>query len=164
MAQAARKDKPKEAAALLQEAANNLKIVVHLDPHSARGYDLLGQVEHEQGKPKEAAAALAMAAWVLATSPRDAMRNGRRAVDLATEVARETGGRDPQALDTLAAAYAEVGDFSRAMGAGTAAFKIATQQGETRLAVAIGARLDLYRQGRPFRDERPDASEKTGGM
>ena len=79
-------------------------------------------------------------------------------------VARETGGRDPQALDTLAAAYAEVGDFPKAMGAGVAAFKIATQQGETRLAVAIGARLELYRQGKPFRDERPEASEKTGGM
>ena len=105
-----------------------------------------------------------MAAWVLATSPRDAMRNGPRAVLLATEVARETGGRDPQALDTLAAAYAEVGDFSKAMEAGTVALKIATQQGETNLAGAIAARLEVYQHGKPFRDERAEASEKTGGM
>ena len=53
-------------------------------------------------------------AWVLATSPDDKLRDGARAVKLATKAAEATGYETPHILSTLAAAYAETGDFENA--------------------------------------------------
>src|SRR5207248_340591 len=53
-------------------------------------------------------------ARLLATSDDPRVRDGARALDLALEVNRRTGDRDPRALDTLAAAYAVVGRFDEA--------------------------------------------------
>src|SRR5262249_42559560 len=54
-------------------------------------------------------------AWFLATSPDARVRDGPRAVASATRACELTGWTDPVTLDTLAAAYAEVGDFDRAV-------------------------------------------------
>jgi hypothetical protein len=54
-------------------------------------------------------------AYALATSPRESLRDGPRAVRLAQAVVAETEGRHPDYLDTLAAAYAETGAFDRAI-------------------------------------------------
>jgi tetratricopeptide (TPR) repeat protein len=53
-------------------------------------------------------------AWVLATSPQDAVRDGKRAVELATRACEETKYGQSHILSTLAAAYAETGDFESA--------------------------------------------------
>jgi tetratricopeptide (TPR) repeat protein len=53
-------------------------------------------------------------AWVLATSPDDELRDGKRALELATKAAELTGYETPHILSTLAAAYAETGDFEAA--------------------------------------------------
>jgi Tfp pilus assembly protein PilF len=53
-------------------------------------------------------------AWVLATSPDDDLRDGKRAVELATKAAEQTNYETPHILSTLAAAYAETGDFENA--------------------------------------------------
>ena len=52
-------------------------------------------------------------AWLLATCPQAALRNGVKAVGLAREVDRLSGAKDPGYLDTLAAAFAEAGQFPR---------------------------------------------------
>ena len=54
------------------------------------------------------------AAWMLATCRIDKLRNGKRAIELATQAIAELG---PTAsyVGTLAAAYAEVGDFEKAV-------------------------------------------------
>jgi tetratricopeptide (TPR) repeat protein len=54
-------------------------------------------------------------AWVLATSPEENLRNGQRALKLATKAAEGTGYEIPHILSTLAAAYAETGDFDNAV-------------------------------------------------
>jgi Flp pilus assembly protein TadD len=54
-------------------------------------------------------------AWVLCTSPDDKLRNGRRALELANEVCKQTDYKLPHILSTLAAAYAEMGDFDNAV-------------------------------------------------
>ena len=53
-------------------------------------------------------------AWVLATSPKDDLRDGKRAVKLATKACEETDYKAGHILSTLAAAYAETGDFETA--------------------------------------------------
>jgi tetratricopeptide (TPR) repeat protein len=54
-------------------------------------------------------------AWVLATSPDDKLRDGARAVKLATKASELTGNQTPHVLSTLAAAHAESGDFKSAI-------------------------------------------------
>jgi len=53
-------------------------------------------------------------AWVLATSPDDKVRDGARALKMATKAAEASGYEVPHILSTLAAAYAETGDFDNA--------------------------------------------------
>jgi tetratricopeptide (TPR) repeat protein len=53
-------------------------------------------------------------AWVLATSPDDKLRDGARALKMATKAAEASGYETPHILSTLAAAYAETGDFDNA--------------------------------------------------
>ena len=53
-------------------------------------------------------------AWVLATSPDDELRDGKRAIELATKACELTEYKKPHILSTLAAAYAETGDFDKA--------------------------------------------------
>lgn len=54
-------------------------------------------------------------AWVLCTSPDDKVRDGARALKLATKAAESSGYETPHILSTLAAAYAETGDFDNAV-------------------------------------------------
>lgn len=54
-------------------------------------------------------------AWVLATSTFDELRDGERAIVLAEKAADLTDYKEAYILSTLASAYAEVGDFERAV-------------------------------------------------
>jgi tetratricopeptide (TPR) repeat protein len=54
-------------------------------------------------------------AWVLATSPVDELRDGKKAVEYATKACEVTGFAESHILSTLAAAYAEAGDFENAI-------------------------------------------------
>ena len=60
-------------------------------------------------------------AWVLATSPTDELRDGERAVELATKACEVTKYDAPHILSTLAAGYAETGDFEEAVKRSTEA-------------------------------------------
>jgi tetratricopeptide (TPR) repeat protein len=55
------------------------------------------------------------AAWILATCPDASFRDGKRAVELATQACEDTHWKQFFVLDTLAAAYAEAGDFPNAI-------------------------------------------------
>ena len=92
-------------------------------------------------------------AWVLATCPDASIRNGTEALALAQRVVKASRGKDPSILDTLAAAYAEVGRFSEAAQTARQALVIATQQEGTQPVVeGLKARLALYEANAPFRD------------
>jgi tetratricopeptide (TPR) repeat protein len=54
-------------------------------------------------------------AWFLATCWDDSIRDGKRAIEVATKLCELTEWKDPDALDTLAATYAEAGQFDDAV-------------------------------------------------
>ncbi|MDY7093143.1 MAG: tetratricopeptide repeat protein [Acidobacteriota bacterium] len=91
-------------------------------------------------------------AWIYATHPDAEIRNGAKAVKLAESARDATGSRDPIALDTLAAAYGEVGRFEDAVAAATQAADLAQAGGRPDLAAAIEAHRTELQAGRPLRD------------
>ena len=87
-------------------------------------------------------------AWLRATCPDAKHRNGQQAVEYATKACELTAWKDANQLDTLAAAYAETGDFAKA---------VEWQEKGMSLAPAdqkadYESRLKLYRDHKPFRD------------
>lgn len=89
-------------------------------------------------------------AWLLATLDDDSVRNGKRAVELAQVIASKRKG-DPGALDTLAAAYAEAGDFDGAVATAMQAYELANRAGNDNLAKKVQARIESYREKQPHR-------------
>jgi Zn-dependent protease len=89
-------------------------------------------------------------AWLLATCPIDALRNGHEAVEHATYACEATGWSRPNCVGTLAAAYAEVGDFQQAVNLQQrvlADHAYCQKYGEA----TVTGRLRLYEQGVPCR-------------
>jgi len=80
-------------------------------------------------------------AWLLSTSADSTLRNGSEAVLLAGHAVELTRGHEPMLLGTLAAAYAENGDFDRAVETQQRAAELADQQGNARLAAMLKGRL-----------------------
>ena len=69
-------------------------------------------------------------AWLLATFPDSNLRDGAEAVRLAERASALTDRRVPTLLATLAAAYAETGDFSRGIASGEEALSRARSLGD----------------------------------
>lgn len=90
-------------------------------------------------------------AWILATCPVDHLRDGPEALRLAEAVNQRTEYGVPQALDTLAAALANVDRFEEAVEIGEQGRQRAIELGDDELVAEIRARLALYRSGRPYR-------------
>ncbi|UCG32970.1 MAG: hypothetical protein JSU68_15060, partial [Phycisphaerales bacterium] len=93
-------------------------------------------------------------AWALATCPEDGLRKGEEAVVLAKWVAGEKGHDEPRSLDTLAAAYAEAGDYQQAVEASRRALRLARERGFADLASGIEQRSAMYEAGVPYREKR----------
>lgn len=98
---------------------------------------------------EQSALNLGVAAWTLATSPADEVRDGRRAVELATKACDVTGYKNSNLLDTLAAAFAETGDFESASQFAQKALDLATEDADSQEAAA---HLETFKNRRPWRD------------
>ena len=90
-------------------------------------------------------------AWVLASSPDPSQRNGIKAVEFAQKTIQLTGENDPSSLDTLAAAYAERGNFPEAIERATRALELAKSANDKDLSAQIEERLELYQRQKPYR-------------
>ena len=90
-------------------------------------------------------------AWIYATSPDALIRNGEEAVLLAKRACELTEFEKVTALDTLAAAYAEQGNFKKAVEYQLEAITLATPLQEKELQ----KRVNLYRSERPYREPKP---------
>ncbi len=92
-------------------------------------------------------------AWRLATAQDEAVRDGAKALNLAMLCNMLTGNKEPVALDTLAAAYAEEGRFDEAADAARRAVDILRQSGANpERLVETEARLVLYENRKPYRE------------
>ncbi len=90
-------------------------------------------------------------AWLRATCPDAAFRDGAAAIELAQRAIELSHGKTPEALDTLAAAYAEAGMFSKAAETVGEALDLARQQNKAALVEGLKARLWLYEAETPYR-------------
>ena len=90
-------------------------------------------------------------AWVLSTSPEDKLRDGKRAVELAKKACEVTNFEAPHILSTLAAAYAESGDFKSAIEWSTKAVELGRQKLPEQVD-QLQQELDSYKAGKPFRE------------
>jgi TPR repeat protein len=145
-----------EALKWFREAANNGNIAAQRDLGglyaTGRGVEQ-NSAEAIKWYRKAAEAGLPSAqndfAWMLATSTDASLRNGLLAVTFAEKAVTATRRSDASFLDTLAAAYAEAGDFEKAVAIQNEAVTLlkdaASKQDYT-------SRLRLYEAKTPYRE------------
>jgi tetratricopeptide (TPR) repeat protein len=88
-------------------------------------------------------------AWILSTCPDAEVRDGARAVELATRACEVTKWEAAYCVDTLGTACAEVGDFEAAVRHGLRAAELVEEDGRQEYL----DRVELYRAGKAFRGE-----------
>ena len=159
------------AKALLQkgrvpEALVHYHKLVELQPNNFEVHNIVGTVLVQQGHIREGVEewqkvlviqpdngnAMSNLAWVFATAPDDSLRDGAQAVKLAEQALHLSGGRLPILFRTLAAAYAENGQFSQAIETAQRGITLANSQGNPGLAAELQGSISLYQEQRPLRD------------
>jgi tetratricopeptide (TPR) repeat protein len=90
-------------------------------------------------------------AWLLATCPVEKVRNGKKAIEYATKACELTDFKNGSYIDTLAAAYAEAGQFAEAVKYQMQALENAAF--EKAEGDSARKRLELYKNKKPFRTE-----------
>jgi Flp pilus assembly protein TadD len=162
--------KSNEALAQLRQAAD-------LDRTGDRRLELASML-HQFGNDREAVAeyrrvldlqprsveALNNLAWILATCGDDSVRNGAQAVTFAEKACQHTQSKEPMAMGTLAAAYAEAGRFTEAIATAEKAANLATASGKQQFALANRQLLQLYRAGKPYHEQRPPMGKTPNGL
>ena len=148
------------------EAIKSYRQAILVNSNHSETFFHLGMTLGELGRSREAVAqyrealrlnpnligALNNLAWELATSPDDKLRNGAEAVSLAERACELTHYGEPQFVGTLAAAYAEAGDFPEAVTTAEDAERLAAAAGSKDLAERNRQLLELYRAHKPYHE------------
>jgi tetratricopeptide (TPR) repeat protein len=133
----------------------NAAIKLHEDSEAHRLRGIIHKVRHEYDKsnadyekaialdPKNADA-YGTEAYLLSVCPVPKYRDGAKAIRYATTACELTKWQEAQAIDSLAAAYAEAGDFDKAIQYQKQADQMEKKPDPDRLA--------LYEKHQPFRD------------
>jgi protein O-mannosyl-transferase len=159
------------AKALLQkgqvaEALIHYRKLLELQPDNIEVHNIVGTVLVQQGEIKDGVEewqkvlaiqpdngnAMSNLAWVFAASPDQSLRDGPKAVELAEQALRLSGGRIPILFRTLAAAYAESGRFPEAIQTAQQGIELANSQGNPGLATELKGNIALYQERQPLRD------------
>ena len=115
-----------------------------------RAKESLGSYRAALKEDETATLVLNNLAWQLAAHPDPAIRDGKEAVRWASKAAALTKHTDPAILDTLAAGYAESGDFKQAAQVAEKAADLAKRQGNRALWEGIQQGLRKYRAGKSY--------------
>ena len=154
-----------QAAGSVQQAVDDFTRAIGLCPSCPDAYLDRAEACQSAGSEKRALADLRRAvelapqleeahrrlAWLLATSPNDACRNGTEALEQVRVACALAGTDDGRLLDTLAAAHAEAGDFAQACQAAEQALSLLPEEDRD----GCRARLETYRREEPYR--RPES-------
>jgi len=149
----------------LDSAIQACRSALLIRPLDADCHTTLAIALEEKGNPAEAIqhynkalelapksiATLTNLAWLLATSQDASLRNGLKAVELATQADRLVGGTNALVLRTLAAAFAENGEFADAIRTARSAMQLARMHGEDSLMTDLDQQIALYELGIPYR-------------
>lgn len=149
----------------LDEAIDQFEQALKSNPDHAQAHNNLGAAFEQRGNQTAAvehyaraiaikpdyAGTLARLAWIRATSPDPALRNGAEAIQLAERACSITRRGVAGALDALAAAYAEAQRFDEAVAAAEQASAAARAAGDLGTAAQIELRRLGYEKGQPYR-------------
>jgi tetratricopeptide (TPR) repeat protein len=144
------------------KAMSDFNAAIRLDPKLALAYSNRGKLWNDKGDFAKANADYTEAvrvdpsdpdpfdrqAWLWATCPNEKYRDGKKAIESATKACEMTGWRAASYIGTLAASYAEAGDFESAVKWAGESLKLAPNSGKKEAQ----GRLDLYKSGKPDRD------------
>jgi serine/threonine protein kinase/lipopolysaccharide biosynthesis regulator YciM len=150
-----------------QAAADFSQAIGHREPtEAADDYRILAECHEAQEKTAAAeydrqiadlldaihkqpadVASLRAAAMLLATCPLPEIRHGSHAVTLAQRACEVSGGKDATCLDSLAAAYAESGDFEEAVRREQEAVRLAPDDASRS---QYQSRLEHYQAGKKY--------------
>jgi tetratricopeptide (TPR) repeat protein len=149
-----------------------------LDPTDWHAPFLMGKALLKQGQDTDAVSylqracqlapnnphVLNFAGAVLASDTNPMVRNGQTALAMASKANDLTGGMEPDVLDTLGMAYAEVGQFTNAQATAQDATNLAATLDLTNKVEEISRRLQLYQNSRPFRQSFTNASQLNSDL
>lgn len=149
----------------LENAISHFIKVIELNPANDKAHHNLAQAFFSKGQISNAIkhyreslqlmpdspAALNGLSWILATSGQEEFRNGTEALGLAKQACELTDYRDPDILCTLAAAYAETGQFMEAIKTAQKAVDLYLATGDQRRAAHTAHMQQLYKRGKPYR-------------
>ncbi|PYJ57936.1 MAG: hypothetical protein DME82_01160 [Verrucomicrobia bacterium] len=150
----------------LDTAIQHFRAALLIQPEHADCHTVLAVALDEKGETAEAIQhydkaleispksipALTNLAWVIATCSNGSLRNGVRAVEIARRADELSGGSNPIVLRTLAASYAEAGQFEKATETAGTAIQLSRLSGDHSLSWALEKQLRLYRLGIPYRE------------
>jgi tetratricopeptide (TPR) repeat protein len=150
----------------LDAAIHHCRAALSIQPDNADCHTVLAVALDEKGQSAEAiqhyekaleispqsVSALNNLAWLLATGSNASLRNGNRAIELARRADQLSGGANALVLRTLAAAYAEAGQFGKAIASARAAMQLGQSQGDDSLANDLQQQIALYELGLPYRE------------
>jgi tetratricopeptide (TPR) repeat protein len=153
----------------VDDAILHYRLALGLRPDYADAHNNLANAFRQQGRIEEAIREYEAAlksnpglvpaqnnlAWLLATAADPKLRNGGKAVELAEQAVLATDGHNPIFLHTLAAAYAENRDFTKAIAAANDALEIADANGITSLSESLRSKIALYQSGLPYHEAPP---------
>src|SRR5438132_1663554 len=150
----------------LDAAIEHSRAALLIQPNNADCQTILAIALDEEGQSVEAVkhyekaleispqsvSALNNLAWLLATGSNASLRNGARAIQLATQADQLSGGTNALVLRTLAAAYAEAGQFGKAIESARNAMQLGRSQGDDSLVTELQQQIALYELGVPYRE------------
>ena len=98
--------------------------------------------------------------WVLSTSPEDSVRNGDRALETGLRACELTEYKKSHILSTLAAAYAELGQFDKAIEWSSKAVELGAKE-ETEQLDQLKEELKNYQDKKPWREKKETEEKQT---